>query len=83
MAETEITFHNKADIRVQAQIFAESELVSTCVAAPGESCTLSGKAGRYDIYFKNGITGWRIAYKLDSDAKTFTLSHDSGGYILA
>jgi hypothetical protein len=83
MAETEIIFHNKMEIKVQAQIFVESELISTCVAAPGESCTLSGRPGHYDIYCKNGMTGRRLAYKLDSDAKTLTLSLHKGSYIIA
>ena len=82
MTETEITFHNKAEIRVQAQIFAESELISTCMADPGESLTMPVKSVRYDIYCKNGITGWRVAYKLDSDAKTLTLSKSKGSYTI-
>lgn len=83
MTKTKIIFHNKADIKVQAQIFAENQLVSTCVAAPGESCTIPAKLGPYDIYFKNGVTGWRVAYQVDSEAKTFTLSESNGNYVLA
>jgi hypothetical protein len=82
MTETEITFHNNAEIRVQAQIFADSELVSTCVANPGESLTMPVNSGRYDIYCKNGVTGWRVAFQLDSDAKTFTLSKSRGSYTI-
>lgn len=52
MAETEITFHNKAAIRVQAQIFTGRTLVSTCVAGPGKIRTLAKARHR---------TGWRIA----------------------
>lgn len=83
MTETKITFQNKIDMRVQAQIYAESELVSTCVTAPGESCTLAGRPGRYDIYCKNGTTGSRLAYKLDIEAKTLSLSLHRGTYIIA
>ena len=32
MVETEIPFHNKTEIRVQAQIYAGRTLVSTCAA---------------------------------------------------
>ena len=82
MAETEITFHNKAEIRVQAQIFTGRTLVSTCVAGPGEIRILPAESVRYDIYLKNGATGWEIARKLDSEAKTLTLSHHKGRYII-
>lgn len=83
MTETEITFHNNAEIRVQAQIFAESELISTCVADPGESLTMPVKSVLYDIYCKNSITGWRVAYKLGIEAKNLTLSLNKGRYIIA
>ncbi|MFO7681034.1 MAG: hypothetical protein R6X34_13380 [Chloroflexota bacterium] len=82
MAETEITLENKAEIRVQAQIFAESVLVSTCMADPGKIYTLSVGSAQYDIYLKNGITGWRVAYKLDSKARSLTLSKQKGRYII-
>lgn len=82
MTETKITFHNNAEMRVQAQIFSENELVSTCFADPGESLTMPVTSVNYDIYCKNGITGWRIAYKLDSDAKTLTLSKSRGNYTI-
>jgi hypothetical protein len=79
---TEITFHNKAEIRVQAQIFIGRALVSTYVANPGEVCSLSATSARYDIYLKNGATGWGIAHKLDSEAKTLTLSQLKGRYVI-
>lgn len=79
---TEITFHNKAEIRVQAQIFTENMLVSTCVAGPGEIHTLPVESVRYDIYLKNGISGWRVAYKLDSEARSLTLSKTNGRYVI-
>jgi hypothetical protein len=82
MTETEITFNNNAEMRVQAQIFAENELVSTCFADPGESLIMPINSVRYDIYCKNGVTGWRVAFKLDSDAKTLTLSKSRGNYTI-
>lgn len=82
MTETEIIFENKADIRVQAQIFAESMLVSSCMADPGATQTLSVESAHYDIYLKNGVTGWRVAYKLNSEAKSLTLSLKNGRYII-
>ncbi|HEX6385634.1 MAG TPA: hypothetical protein VF177_13265 [Anaerolineae bacterium] len=82
MAKTEITFHNKAEIKVQAQLFTGRTLVSTCVAGPGEIRVLPAESVRYDIYLKNGATGWEIARQLDSEAKTLTLSQHKGRYIL-
>lgn len=82
MVETEITFNNRATIRVQAQLFTGPTLVSTCVAGPGESRSLPATSARYDIYFKNGATGWEVARKLDSEAKTFTLSQHKGRYTI-
>ena len=82
MAETEITFHNKAEIRIQAQIFKWRALVSTCVAEPGETQTLPTQSARYDIYLKNSVTGWEVGHKLNSEAKTLTLSQLNGRYII-
>lgn len=82
MVETEITFHNKTEIRVQAQIFTGRTLVSTCVVNPGEIRVLPSKSLRYDIFFKNGTTGWEIARKLDSDANSFTLSQNKRQYTI-
>ena len=82
MVETEITFNNRAAIRVQAQLFTGPTLVSTCVAGPGESRSLPATSARYDINFKNGATGWEVARKLDSEAKTFTLSQHKGRYTI-
>lgn len=82
MAETEVTFHNKAEIRVQAQLFTGSTLVSTCVAAPGESRTLPTEALPYDIYIKDSATGWVLARQLDSKAKIVTLSRPKGRYLI-
>jgi hypothetical protein len=82
MAEAEVTIHNKVEIRVQAQIYVGRTLVSTCVVDPGEIRTLSTKSLRYDVFFKNGATGWEIARKLGSDANSFTLSQNKGRYTL-
>jgi hypothetical protein len=82
MAETDITFHNKLEIRVQAQIFTGRTLISTCVAGPGETQTLPAESMRYDIFLRNGVTGWEIARQLDSEAKTFTLSQQKGRYVI-
>jgi hypothetical protein len=83
MAEMQITFHNKAAIRVQAQIFTGRNLVSTCVAGPGEIRTLlPAESAPYDIFFKHGTTGWEIARKLGCEAVDFTLSQVNGQYIL-
>ena len=83
MAEAEVTFHNKIKIKVQAQIFSGRTLISTCVAEPGEACILTAGPARFDIYCKNGATGWELAHKLDSEAKVFTLSLQNGRYVIA
>ena len=82
MTAVQVTFHNEAKIRVQAQIFTGQTLVSTCVADPGETHTLQSGSSRYDIYLKNAATGWGIARKLDNDATTVTLKQHQGHYTL-
>ena len=82
MAKTELTFHNQIKMRVHAQIFLGRTLISTCLAGPGEVCTLPANASRYDIFFKNGATGREIARKLNNEAKSLTLSLEIGRYIL-
>jgi len=82
MAEKEITFHNNADIKVQAQIYSGRTLVSTCLAAAGETYTMAVESTRYDIFFKDGATGWVIARALDSETKSFTLNHLNGRYTI-
>ena len=82
MNETKITFHNKAEIRVQAQIFTGRTLISTCVAGPGESRILPAEASPYDVYLKNSVTGWELARQLDSEAKILTLSRHNGRYLI-
>jgi hypothetical protein len=52
MAKIQITFHNRIGIRTLAQIFVERALISTALAEPGETCTLSADPGNYDIFSK-------------------------------
>jgi hypothetical protein len=82
MVEYKITFRNKTGIRVLAQIYSGRTLVSTCVVDPGEICALLAKSLRFDIFFKNGATGWEIARKLNSDANNFTLSQEKSLYTI-
>jgi hypothetical protein len=82
MVEKQITFHNNTEIRVQAQIFAGRTLVSTCVVGSGETRSLPSRSSRFDIFFKNGATGWEIARKLDSEAESFTLSQHKMRYTI-
>jgi hypothetical protein len=69
-----VTFHNKATIKVQAQIYSGRALVSTCRAGPGEKHTLPAESPSYDIFFRDAATGWEIARVLDSQAKILTLN---------
>jgi hypothetical protein len=82
MVETEKTFHNKTEIRVQAQIFAGRTLVSTCMVDPGEIHILPVNSLPFDIFFKNGATGWEMARKLDSDTTSFALSQHKRRYTI-
>jgi hypothetical protein len=83
MNNSEITFHNKTEIRALAQIFTGSDLISSCIASPGETCSLPTESDKYDIYLKNGATGWELARKLDSDAKSLTLIQErQGRYVI-
>ena len=83
MAEEQVTFHNKAEIRVQAQIFTGRTLISTCLANPGETHTLQNGSVPYDIYLKNAATGWEIARRQDNETATVVLSHHRGRYVLS
>jgi hypothetical protein len=67
---------------VQAQIYADRTLVSTIVAGPGEVCVLPTKSSPFDIFFKNGATGWELARKLGNETETVTLSQHKGRYIV-
>ena len=82
MVEPQITFQNKTEIRVQAQIFAGRTLISTCVVGPGEIRSLPAKSLGFDIFFKDSSSGWEIARKLGSDANSFTLSQNKRRYTL-
>jgi hypothetical protein len=84
MKETmEVTFNNEVAIRVQAQIFTGSTLISTAVTGPGESCILPAGSTPYDIFLKNGATGWELVRKMASEAKTVTLRQLKGRYVLS
>lgn len=80
MINTEITFHNKTEIKALAQIFAGSALISSCMANPGETCTIPTGSNKYDIFLKNGATGWELARKLGSEAKSLTLIKEQMGW---
>lgn len=80
MTHTEMTFHNKTDIKALAQIFAGSALISSCVASPGETCTLTTGSGKFDIFQRNGATGWELVRKLGSEAKSLTLVKERQGW---
>jgi hypothetical protein len=82
MAELEVTFHNEATVRVQAQVFMGRTLVSTTLASPGETILLSVESIPYDVYFKNVATGWEITRQLNSKATTVTLLRKAGRYIM-
>ena len=83
MAGKQVTFHNKAEIRVQAQIFTGRTLISTCLANPGETHTLQNGSIPYDIYLKSAATGWEIARRRDNETATVVLSHHGGRYVLS
>lgn len=67
---------------MQAQIFTGRTLVSTSVADPGETILLHAESTPYDIYFKNGATGWEITRQLNSEAKSVTLRRKDGRYVV-
>ena len=82
MVESEITFINRATIRVQMQIYDGRTLAGTCVAGPGEIGVLPAAMERYDIYLKNSATGWEIFHKLNSALKTLTLTQQNGRFVI-
>lgn len=82
MKQLEITFHNQATIKVQAQIFTGRTLVSTCLVGPGETCHLQATTTPYDIYCKNSATGWEMARHLGSEAHSVTLQRRAGRYVV-
>ena len=83
MAEEQVTFHNKAEIRVQAQIFTGRTLISACLANPGETHTLRSGSIQYDIYLKNAATGWEIERSRNNETATVVLSHHRGCFVLS
>ena len=82
MSKIEITFHNEIGIRTLAQIFVDQTLISSRVAEPGKSCVLLAESGQYDIYFKNGMTGWELTRKLGVKLKRITLMKSQGQYVI-
>lgn len=82
MTQREITFHNSASVRVQAQIFVGRALVTTRMVDPGETRALPVSGLPFDIYLKNGLTGWELAHQLNSEAGKLTLMRQKGRYIL-
>lgn len=82
MVEAEITLINRAAIRVQLQIYDGRTLAGTCVTGPGEIGVLPTALERYDIYLKNSVTGWEVAHKLNSAAKTLTLTQENGRFVV-
>lgn len=82
MVEADITFINRAAIRVQMQIYDGRTLAGTCVTGPGETGVLQAALERYDIYLKNSVTGWEVAHKLNSAAKTLTLTQENGRFVI-
>lgn len=82
MTDTEITFRNEVEMKVQAQIFAGRTLFSTCLAGPGEIRVSLAEPMPYDIFLKSRATGWEIARKMGSEAKTVTLRQHKGRFII-
>ena len=82
MAMIEVRFHNRAALRVQAQIFHGFQLLYSCVADPDEVCIMPAAVGRYDIFFKNSTTGKELARKLDHEATMLTLSREKGRFVV-
>lgn len=78
----QVTFQNKTSISVQAQIFMAYTLISTCVAAANESCTLLTHSVKYDIYLRDAATGRMVARKQDSEAELVTLQTGQGRYVI-
>lgn len=79
----QVTFQNKTGISVQAQIFMAYTLISTCVAAANETCTLIiSESIKYDIYLRDAATGRMVARKQGSDAELITLQTEQGRYVI-
>ena len=78
MSKTKITLHNQTNIKTQALVFSGQVLVYNCRVAPGETCVLADASRPYDIFVKNGATGWELARRLGSQATTLTLTRQHG-----
>jgi len=83
MSEEQLTFHNEALIRVQAQVFTGRSLISTCLANPGETHILQTGPTGHDIYLRDASTGMVIARKCGNEAAVVVLSLHQGHYILS
>jgi len=83
MSVEEISFLNKTKIRIQAQIFSGRQLISTCVADPGEMYTLQCGSAGHDIYCRHASTGWEIAHKRNNKTISVTLSQQRERFILS
>ncbi len=79
---TEIKFHNKTEIKAQAQIFAGETLTGTFLVGPGDICKMPVEGGNYNIFLRNGVTGRELTRKLDSDAKSLTLLKERNGWFV-
>ena len=82
MAKQEITFHNKTDIKVQAQVFASTRLIGTYSTKSGQSCKIEMENAGQDIFFRDGTTGREIARNLDNRLKSLTISKEKGGWYI-
>lgn len=82
MIEVDVTFHNKLELKIQAQIFSEYTLISTGIAESGETCALSNDAEKYDVYFRDLATGKVVARKFDIEATTIILRKERGLYVI-
>lgn len=80
MLVTNITLHNQTEVKTQALIFLGQRLAHICLIAPGETCFLAKVSSPYDIFLKNGVTGWEMARALNSQASDLTLTKQNGGW---
>jgi hypothetical protein len=82
MTTTQVNFHNKLDVSVQAQIYAQYTLLSTGTVESGDSCILSNESEAYDIYIRDAATGRMFARQFGSDATDITLRKERGLYVI-
>ena len=79
---SEIRFHNKTEIKAQAQVFAGETLIGTFLVSPGDTCRIPADSGSYDIFLRNGVTGRELTRKLASDARSLTLLKERDGWFV-